>query len=109
MFGFDGLLRQAQEMQSKMEKVQEELATKTLTATSGGGMVTVTCSGKQEVLSITIDKTIVDPDDVTMLQDLVLTAVNEALRQARELSAAEMSALTGSLNIPGLKIPGLTA
>ena len=114
MFGFDGLLRHAQEMQGKMEKLQEELGAKTVTATSGGGMVTVLCSGKQEIRSISIDKTIVDPEDVTMLQDLVLTAVNEALRKAREMAAGEMSSLTGGLNIPGLdlsgmKIPGLNA
>ena len=102
MLGFDGIMRQAQEMQAKMAKLQEELGNKTVTASSGGGMVTVVCTGKQEILSISIDKTIVDPDDVAMVEDLVLTAVNEGLRQSRELMAAEMRALTGGLNIPGL-------
>lgn len=101
MFGID-IMRQAQEMQAKMARMQEELGNKTVTASSGGGMVTVVCTGKQEIRSITIDKSIVDPEDAAMLEDLVLTAVNEALRQSRELMAGEMRALTGGLNIPGL-------
>ena len=106
MFGLDGILRQAQEMQSKMEKLQEELGTKTITASSGGGMVTVTATGKQEILSIAIERSIVDPNDVSMLQDLVLTAVNEALRQSKEIAAKDMGALASGLNIPGLNLPG---
>ncbi len=102
MQGMEGILRQAQEMQSKMAKIQEELAHKTVAAGSGGGMVTVVCTGKQEIRSISIDKTIVDPNDVEMLQDLVLTAVNEAIRQSHEMAAREMAALTGGLKIPGL-------
>ena len=107
MIGFDGIMQKAQEIQAKMTQLQEQLGGKTVTASSGGGMVTVVCTGKQEICSITIDKSIVDPEDATMLEDLLLTAVNEALRQSRELMASEMRAVTGGLNIPGLNIPGL--
>ena len=99
------ILRQAQEMQNNLAKAQEELSRKTVCASSGGGMVTVVCTGRQEIKSISIEKSIVDPEDVDMLQDLVLTAVNEALRQSHELAAREMSALAGGLNIPGLLQP----
>ena len=101
MFGMD-IMRQVQEMQGKMAALQEELAKRTLIASSGGGMVTVTITGKQEVLSIKADKTLMGENDTAMLEDLVLTAVNEALRQSRELMAEEMRALTGGINIPGL-------
>lgn len=102
MLGLDNIMRQAQEMQTKMAKIQEELGNRKVAGSSGGGMVTVVCNGRQEILSIDIDKTAVDPADVTMLEDLVLTAVNDALRQSREMAAQEMRALTGGLNIPGL-------
>jgi len=101
MFGLD-IMKQVQQMQEKMAKLQDELATKTLSGSSGGGMVTVTCNGKQELLSIKIDKTLVDDSDTTMLEDLVLTAVNDALRQSRELMAQEMRSLTGGISIPGI-------
>nr|GBO97205.1 hypothetical protein co-occurring with RecR [Nitratidesulfovibrio sp. HK-II] len=96
------LLRQAQVMQTKMSKLQAEMADRTLEATSGGGMVKVTVSGKQEVKAIVIDPKAVDPNDVEMLQDLVLTAVNEGLRQAKDMMEKEMGALTGGLKMPGL-------
>jgi hypothetical protein len=96
------LLRQAQVMQTKMSKLQAEMAERTLEATSGGGMVKVTVSGKQEVKAIVIDPKAVDPNDVEMLQDLVLTAVNEGLRQAKDMMEKEMGALTGGLKMPGL-------
>lgn len=102
MLGLDGIMRKAQEMQTQMGKIQEELAARTVTASSGGGMVTVTCSGKQEIKAIAIDPAVVNPDDMQLLQDLVLTAVNEAIRQSQEMAAKEMSALAGGLNIPGL-------
>ncbi|MGJ3524254.1 YbaB/EbfC family nucleoid-associated protein [Nitratidesulfovibrio sp. D1] len=102
MRGMNDLLRQAQVMQTKMSKLQADMAERTLEATSGGGMVKVTVNGKQEVLSIAIDPKAVDPGDVEMLQDLVLTAVNEGLRQAKEMMEKEMGALTGGLKIPGL-------
>lgn len=101
MFGLD-IMKQVQQMQEKMAKLQDELALKTLSASSGGGMVTVTCNGRQELLSISIDKTLMGDDDTAMLEDLVLTAVNEAMRQSRELMASEMRQITGGISIPGL-------
>ena len=102
MRGMNDMIRQAQMMQKKMAQLQEEMATKTVEASSGGGMVTVVANGSQEVLSIAIDKTVVDPSDVEMLQDLVLAAVNDALKKAKEMQQAEMSAITGGLKIPGM-------
>jgi DNA-binding YbaB/EbfC family protein len=90
-----------------MAKMQEDLASKTVEASAGGGMVTVVVNGRQEVLSIKIDRQVVDPEDVEMLQDLVVAAVNDGLRRAQEMAAAEMGKLAGGLNIPGLNIPGL--
>lgn len=101
MFGLD-IMKQVQQMQEKMAKLQDELALKTLSASSGGGMVTATCNGKQELLSIHIDKTLMGDNDTAMLEDLVLTAVNEAMRQSRELMAQEMQQITGGISIPGL-------
>ena len=102
MFGFDTLMRQAQEMQAKMATIQEELGNRKVIGSSGGGMVTVVCTGKQELVSVSIDKVLMEGDDATMLEDLVLTAANEALRQAREMAAEEIRSVTGGLNIPGL-------
>jgi hypothetical protein len=96
------LQRMAQQMQRDMAKVQEELEHAVVEGTAGGGVVRATATGKQEVLSITIDPTAVDPDDVEMLQDLVLAAVNEALRASRELAEAKLGAVTGGLRIPGM-------
>lgn len=96
------LMRQAQQMQNKMAKMQEEMALKTIEASAGGGMVRVVANGRQEIVSIRIEKEVVDPEDVEMLQDLVLAAVNEALSQSQKMVSAEMSKLTGGLNIPGL-------
>ena len=102
MLGMGDIMRQAQEMQEKMTRIQRELGSKTVSASSGGGMVTVVCSGVQEIRSVSIDKGIADADDVEMLQDLVLAAVNEALRLSRELAAQEMGTLAGSFAVPGL-------
>lgn len=96
------MMKQVQKMQSDMAKLQEELASRTVEASSGGGMVKVVTNGKQEVVSIQINPEAVDPEDVDMLQDMVLAAVNEALRQSQEMVAKEMGKLTGGLNIPGL-------
>lgn len=96
------MMKQVQKMQADMAKLQEELAQKTVSASSGGGVVEVVANGKQEIVSIKISPDAVDPDDVEMLEDLVLAAVNEALRQAQEMVAAEMSKITGNLKIPGL-------
>ena len=86
----NNLMKQAKKMQEKMEAAQEELALKTLEVTSGGGAVTVTINGKKELVDLTIDPAAVDPDDVEMLQDLLLSAVNEAIRQAEEMMNKEM-------------------
>jgi len=97
------LMKQAQQMQERVKKLQEEAAGKTTEASSGGGMVTVVANGRQEVLSIKIDPSVVDPKDIDMLQDLVTAAVNEALRKSQELMKAEMAKLTAGMGLP----PGL--
>ena len=102
MKGMGNLMKQAQKLQSKMMRLQEELADKTIETTSGGGMVKVVANGKQQIVSIEIEKEVVDPDDVEMLQDLVLAAVNDALAKSQEMVSGEMSKLTGGMNIPGL-------
>ena len=96
------MVRQAQKMQQDMVKMQEELETREYTAAAGGGVVSATVSGKRELVSITIDPEAVDPDDVEMLQDLVVAAVNEALRKAETEANASMQKLTGSMNLGGL-------
>ena len=98
----NAIMRQAQEMQQKMSQVQEELAKKTVDATVGGGMVTATVSGKSELLAIKIEKEVINPEDQAMLEDLVVSEVNEALRKAQDMSQSEMRKLTGGMNIPGL-------
>ncbi len=100
--GFGNMLKQAQEMHSKISKLQEEMAGKTVEATSGGGMVNVVINGKQEILSIRIDPEVVNKEDIEMLQDLITAAVNEAIRKSQEMMAEEMKKITGGLNIPGL-------
>lgn len=99
---FGKLMKQAQQMQEKMMRVQEELASRTVEATAGGGMVTAVVNGKNELVSLKIEKEVVDPDDIEMLQDLVVAAVNEGVRKAHEMAAEEMSKVTGGMNIPGL-------
>lgn len=96
------MMRQAQKMQKELNKAQEEIATMSFEATAGGGMVTAVASGDMAITSLTIDPDAVDPEDVEMLQDMVVAAVNEALRGVSELSNQRMSAVTGSMNIPGL-------
>jgi nucleoid-associated protein EbfC len=102
MKGMGNMMKQAQKLQAKMMKMQEELGEKTVEAASGGGMVKVVANGKQQVVSITIEKEVVDPEDVDMLQDLILAAVNDALTKSQEMVSSEMGKLTGGLNIPGL-------
>ncbi|GFK95862.1 Nucleoid-associated protein [Fundidesulfovibrio magnetotacticus] len=102
MKGMGDMLRQAQMMQRKMQEIQEDMKKRTVEATAGGGMVTVVATGAQDIVSIAIDKSVVDPADVDMLQDLVLAAVNDALKKARDLQQSEMAGLTGGLKIPGL-------
>ena len=96
------ILRQAQQMQAKLVKAQEELEKATVEASSGGGAVTVVVSGQQQLRSIKISSEAVDPDDIEMLEDLILTAFNAGREKAKELAASEMGAITGGLNIPGL-------
>ena len=96
------LARQAQKLQAQMTKMQEELEAREYEASAGGGMVTVKVSGKKEVLALEIKPEAVDPDDVEMLQDMVLAAVNEALRTANDTLEREMSKLTGGMSMPGL-------
>jgi DNA-binding YbaB/EbfC family protein len=96
------LQQQVMQLQEQMLEAQEALKDEQVTATAGGGMVTVVANGHQEILSIGIDPEVVDPDDVEILQDMVLAAVNEALDRSRELASERMGALTGGLNIPGL-------
>ena len=95
-------MKQVQEMQKQMVKAQEELANEEVEASAGGGMVTVKVSGDLKINSVKIDPGAVDPEDVEMLEDMVLAATNEALRSAQELASSKMSGLTGGLNIPGL-------
>jgi DNA-binding YbaB/EbfC family protein len=95
-------MKQAQMMQQKMARLQEEAAQRTAEATSGGGAVTAVVNGKNQILSLAIRKEAVDPEDVEMLQDLVMAAVNEALKKVQEDVAAEMGKITGGLSIPGL-------
>ena len=102
MKGLGKMMKQAQQLQTKMLKLQEELAEKTVETSSGGGMVKVVASGKQQLVSIQIEQEAVDPDDVEMLQDLILAAVNDALTKAQEMVSGEMNKLTGGLNMPGL-------
>jgi DNA-binding YbaB/EbfC family protein len=104
MADFMKILQQAQEMQGKFQKVQEELQQRTVTASSGGGMVTVEANGQGTVRSIKIDRTIVNPEDVEMLEDLVLVAVTEVQKKAQDAAQAEMGKLTGGLNLP-FKLP----
>ena len=95
--GMSNMMKQAQKMQQEMAKVQEELETKLVDATVGGGAVSVTVNGKKELVNITIKPEVVDPDDVEMLQDLILAAVNEAIRKADEMAESEMGKITGGL------------
>jgi DNA-binding YbaB/EbfC family protein len=100
--GLGDIMKQAQKMQQDLLRIQEELATKTVDASSGGGMVTVVVSGRLELTSIKIEKDVVDPGDIEMLQDLVLAAVNEGIAKAQEMTKDEMAKVTGGLPIPGL-------
>lgn len=100
--GIGNMMKQAQQMQRRMAQLQEELETRQVEATAGGGMVTAVVSGKQQLLSLKINPSAVDPEDVEMLQDLVTAAVNEAIKQSQKLAQEEMGKLTGGLSIPGL-------
>jgi DNA-binding YbaB/EbfC family protein len=100
--GMGNIMKQAQMMQKRMAQMQEELEERRIEASAGGGMVTAVVSGKQQLISLTIDPKAVDPDDVEMLQDLVVAAVSEALKESQKLAQEEMAKITGGMNIPGL-------
>lgn len=96
------MMKQAKKLQSKMEKIREEAAEKVVEGTAGGGMVTVTANGKSEILSVVIDPTVVDKDEVEMLQDLVTAATNQALGRAQEMMEQELAKATGGMPMPGM-------
>ncbi len=96
------MMKQAQKLQAKMMEMQAELGNRTVSAAAGGGMVEAVVNGRQELVSLRVDKEVVSPEDVDMLQDLIMAAVNEALNRSREMMAQEMSKLTGGMQIPGL-------
>ncbi|HQM46394.1 MAG TPA: YbaB/EbfC family nucleoid-associated protein [Smithellaceae bacterium] len=96
------IMKQAKKMQEKMARLQQELETKTIETQSGGGMVRVTVNGKYEVVSLKIEKDVVNPEDIEMLQDLIVAAVNEGIRKSQEMAHSEMGKITGGLSIPGM-------
>jgi len=96
------MMKQAQKMQQEMGRIQEESKKKTVEAAAGGGMVNVVANGAMEIISIKIEKDVVNPEDIEMLQDLVVAAVNEALRRAQQMVSEDMGKVTGGMNIPGL-------
>lgn len=96
------MVKQLQQMQNKMVKAQEDLANETVTATAGGGAVTVVMNGHHEVISVSLDREAVDPDDVEMLQEVLVAGFNDALEKAQAMAQERMSAITGGLNIPGM-------
>ena len=100
--GMGNLLKQAQEMQARMAKIQEELGQKTVEGSAGGGMVQVTVNGQFNLVAVKIEPSVINSSEKEMLEDLVLAAVNDGMRKARELASSEMSKLTGGLKIPGL-------
>ena len=105
MGGLGDMMKQVQKMQAKMEELQAQLETATVDGSSGGGMVKVTTNGKNQILSLSIDPEVVNKDDVEMLQDLVIAAVNQARQKVQELQAEQMGNLTGGLKIPGMNLP----
>jgi nucleoid-associated protein EbfC len=102
--GMGNLLKQAQEMQARLAKVQEELAQKTVDGSAGGGMVQVTVNGQLALTSVKVDPTVVNPEEKEMLEDLVMAAVNDGMRKARDMVSTEMSKITGGFKIPGLTL-----
>jgi len=102
MKGMGQMVKQAQQLQARMLKLQAELAERTVEAAVGGGMIKVVANGRQQVVSIRIEREVINPDDVEMLQDLILAAVNDALAKSQEMVSSEMGKLTGGLNLPGL-------
>jgi DNA-binding YbaB/EbfC family protein len=102
MKGLNGLMKQAQQMQQKMSTLQKELESRELETSSGGGMIKIKITGKQQILSIAINKECVDPNDVAGLEELVKTAVNQAIKESQDMVSSAMSKITGGINIPGM-------
>jgi DNA-binding YbaB/EbfC family protein len=102
--GMGNLLKQAQEMQSRMAKIQEELAQKTVDGSAGGGMVQVTVNGQLALTAIKIDQSVINSEEKEMLEDLIMAAINDGMRKARDMASTEMNKITGGLKIPGLSI-----
>ena len=102
MGNMNQMMKQAQKMQKEMAKAQEEVQARVVEASSGGGAVTVQANGQQQIVSIKIKPEVIDPEDIEMLEDLVMAAVNEALKQTQDMMAQEMGKITGGMNIPGL-------
>ncbi|MFH1080513.1 MAG: YbaB/EbfC family nucleoid-associated protein [Pseudomonadota bacterium] len=102
MQNFGNIMKQAKKLQERMASLQNELALKTVEASTGGGMVSVLVNGKHELVSLKIEKEVVNQEDIDMLQDLIMAAVNEGMRKAQEMASAEMAKITGGINIPGL-------
>ena len=102
--GMGNLLKQAQEMQSRMAKIQEELAQKTVDGSAGGGMVRVTVNGQLALTAIKIDPTVINSEEKEMLEDLIMAAINDGMRKARDMASVEMSKITGGLKIPGVSV-----
>ncbi len=102
MKGFGNIMKEAQKLQERLAAMQEEVANRKVDASAGGGMVTVEVNGKQEILSIKIDREVINPEDAQMLEDLILAACNEAIRKSKEMVQQELAKLTGGLKIPGL-------
>ncbi len=100
--GLGNIMKQAQQMQARIARVQQELETREVEAAAGGGMVTARVNGKQQILDLKIEKDVVDPEDVEMLQDLILAAVNEAIKKSQDMIQEEMNKVTGGMNIPGM-------
>lgn len=100
--GLGNIMKQAQQMQAKIARMQQELESKEVEASAGGGMVTARVNGKQQLLELKIERAVVDPEDVEMLEDLVIAAVNEGLKKSQEMVQGEMAKITGGMNIPGM-------
>ena len=102
MHNINNIMKQAKKMQEKIGKLQQELENKTIEAQAGGGMVRVIVNGKFEIVSLKIEKEVVNPEDIEMLQDLIVAAVNEGIRKSQEMASSEMGKITGGLSIPGM-------
>jgi len=102
MMNMKKMMKQAQQMQAKMQKMKEELADKTIEATAGGGAVKAVVNGQKDLVDLEIDPDVLDPDDVEMLEDLIVAAINEGMRQVQEMIEEEMGDITGGMNLPGM-------